>query len=70
MRNKRRVDVLPSTNGKARMFRVGILKFMDSYNFMTMSLDKIANVYQVKGCILMSTLRMRIAIIINWAIYQ
>ena len=47
--NKRRVDVLPITNGKAGMFRVGILKFIDSYNFMAMSLDKIANVYQVKS---------------------
>ena len=47
--NKRRVDVLPSTNGKARMFRVSILKFIDSYNFMTMSLDKMANNYQVKS---------------------
>ena len=40
---------MPSTNGKARMFKVGILKFLDSYNFMTMSLDKMANVYQVKS---------------------
>ena len=47
--NKRRVDVLPSTNGKARMFKVGILKFLDSYNFMTVSLDKMAYVYQVKS---------------------
>ena len=30
------------------MFTVGILKFIDSYNFLTMSLDKMANVYQVK----------------------
>ena len=34
------------------MFRVGTLKFIDSYNFMTMSLDKMANVYQVKSKIL------------------
>ena len=47
--NKRRVDILPSANGEARMFKVGILKFIDSYNFMTMSLDKIANVYNVKS---------------------
>ena len=40
------VDVLPSTNGKARMFRVGILNFIDIYSFLKMSLDKIANVYQ------------------------
>ena len=31
------------------MLTVGILKFIDSYNFMTMSLDKMANVYQVKS---------------------
>ena len=36
-------------NGKASTFRVGILKLIDSYNFMKMSLDKIANVYQVKS---------------------
>ena len=47
--NKRRVDVLPSTNGKARIFKVGILKFIHSYNFMTMSLDKMAKVFQVKS---------------------
>ena len=28
--SRRRIDILPSTNGKARMFRVGILKFLDS----------------------------------------
>ena len=54
------------------MFRAVILKFIDSYNFMTMSLDKMANVYQlkVKHYILMSNLRMRIAVLITWVIYQ
>ena len=47
--DNRRVDVLPSTNGKARMFRVGILKFIDSYSLMTMSLGKIPNVYGIKS---------------------
>ena len=48
--NSRRViDILPSTNGKARMFRVGVLKFIDSYSFLTMSLDKMAKVYNVKN---------------------
>ena len=41
--------VLPSTNGKARIFRVCILKFVDSYIFMTMPLDQMAIVYQVKS---------------------
>ena len=47
--SKRRVDILPSTNGKARMFRIGVLKFIDSYSFMTMSLEKMANIYGVKS---------------------
>ena len=46
---RRRLNILPSTNGKARMFRVGILKFIDSYSFRTMSLDKMAKVYNVKN---------------------
>ena len=28
--SRRRIDILPSTNGKARIFRVGVLKFIDS----------------------------------------
>ena len=47
--SRRRIGILPSTNGKARMFRVGILKFIDSYSFLTMSLDKIAKVYSIKN---------------------
>ena len=34
---KRRGDVLHSTNGKAGLFRVSTLKFIDSYSLMTMS---------------------------------
>ena len=47
--SRRRIDFFPSTNGKARMFRVGILKFIDSFSFLTMSLDKIAKVYNIKN---------------------
>ena len=47
--SRRRIDILPSTNGKARMFRVGILKFIDIYSFLTTSLDKIAKVYNIKN---------------------
>ena len=59
----KRVDVLPSTNSKARMFGVGILKSKDSYSFITMSLDKMANVYgiKVKHYILINTLQIKIA---------
>ena len=46
---KRRVDVLPCTNGKARMFGVGILKFIDSYSFMTPSLDKMDTVSGIES---------------------
>ena len=31
------------------MFRVGVLKFIDSYSFLKMSLDKMAKVYNVKN---------------------
>ena len=47
--SRRRIDILPSTNGKARMLRVGALKFIDSYSFLTMSLGKMAKVYTVKN---------------------
>ena len=47
--SKRRVDVLPNTNGKARMFRAGMLKFIDNYSFITMSPDKLANAYNIKS---------------------
>ena len=47
--SSRRIDILPNINSKARMFRVGILKFIDSYSFLTMSLDKIAKVYNIKN---------------------
>ena len=47
--SRRRIDILPSTSGKARMFRVGILKFIDSYSFLTMSPDKMAKVYNIKN---------------------
>ena len=47
--SRRRIDILPSTNGKARMFRVGVLKFIDNYSFLTMSLDKMPKAYNVKS---------------------
>ena len=46
---RRRIDILTSTNGKARIFKLGILKFIDSYSFLTMSLDKLAKVYNKKN---------------------
>ena len=47
--SRRRIDILPSTNGQARIFGVGVLKFIDSYSFLTMSLDKMAKAYNVKN---------------------
>ena len=35
--SRRRIDISPSTNGNARMFRVVVVKFIDSYSFLTMS---------------------------------
>ena len=54
------------------MFRVGVLKFLDSYSFLRMSLDEMAKVYNVKNKTLCpyEYLKMRIAIIINQAIQQ
>ena len=43
------IDGLPSFNGIARVIRVGVLKFIDSSSFMTMSRDKSANVYGIKS---------------------
>ena len=72
--SRRRIDILPSTNSKARMFRVGVLKFIDSNSFLTMSPDKMAKFIRepgsqirlkIKHYILMNTLKMIIAIIIN-----
>ena len=47
--SRRRTDILSSTNGKARTFRVGVLKIIDSYSFLTMSLDKMAKVYNLNN---------------------
>ena len=48
-KSRRRIDILPSNNGKARILRVGVLKFIDTNSFLTMSLDKMAKVYNVKN---------------------
>ena len=47
--SRRKLDILPSTNIKARMFRVGKLKFIDNYSLLTMFLDKIAKVDNIKN---------------------
>ena len=47
--SRRKNDILLSSNSKARMFSVVVLKFIDSYSFSTMSLDKMAKVYNVKN---------------------
>ena len=45
--NQRKTKALPCGNGKTRNFRVGILKFMDSYNFKGTSICKIAEIYSL-----------------------
>ena len=38
---------IPLAAGKSKMFSIGCLKFLDSYNFLAMPLDQMAKVY---GC--------------------
>ena len=45
--DKRKVDNIPLAAGKSKMFNIGCLKFLDSYNFLAMSLDQMAKIY---GC--------------------
>ena len=45
--DKRKVDSIPLAAGKSKMFSIGCLKFLDSYNFLAMPLDQMAKLY---GC--------------------
>ena len=45
--DKRKVDSIPLAAGKSKMFSIGCLKFLDSYNFLAMPLDQMAKIY---GC--------------------
>ena len=45
--DKRKVDNIPLAAGKSKMFTIGCLKFLDSYNFLAMPLDQMAKIY---GC--------------------
>ena len=45
--DKRKVDNIPLAAGKSKMFSIGCLKFLDSYNFLSMPLDQMAEIY---GC--------------------
>ena len=44
---KRKVDNIPLAAGKSKMFSIGCLKFLDSYNLLAMPLDQMAKIY---GC--------------------
>ena len=46
--DKRKVYSIPLAAGKSKMFRIGCLKFLDSYNFLAMSLDQMAKIYGFK----------------------
>ena len=41
------MDNIPLAAGKSKMFSIGCLKFLYSYNFLAMSLDQMAKIY---GC--------------------
>ena len=45
---KRKVDNIPLAAGKSKMFSIGCLKFLDSYNFLAMPLDQMAKIYHCK----------------------
>ena len=45
--DKRKVDNILVAAGKSKMFSIGCLKFLDSYNFLAMPLDQMAKIY---GC--------------------
>ena len=45
--DRRTVDSIPLDAGKSKMFSIGCLKFLDSYNFVAMPLDQMAKIY---GC--------------------
>ena len=46
--DKRKVDNIPLVAGKSKMFSIGRLKFLDSYNFLAMPLDQMAKIYRCK----------------------
>ena len=45
--DKRKVGNIPLAAGKSKMFSIGCLKFLDSYNFLAMPLDQMTKIY---GC--------------------
>ena len=46
--DKRKVDNIPLAAGKSKMFSIGCLKFLGSYNFLAMPLDQMAKIYGYK----------------------
>ena len=45
--DKRKVDNIPLAAGKSKIFSIGCLKFLDSYNFLAMPLDQMAKIYHI-----------------------
>ena len=45
---KRKVDNIPLAADKSKMFSIGCLKFLDSYNFLAMPLDQMSKIYHCK----------------------
>ena len=46
--DERKVDNKPLAAGKSKMFSIGCLKFLDSFNFLAMPLDQMAKIYGLK----------------------
>ena len=45
---KRKVDNIPLADGKSKMFSIGCLKLLDSFNFLAMPLDQMTKIYHSK----------------------
>ena len=49
LNNDKKVDIIPLAAGKSKMFNIGCLNFLDSYNFLAMPLDQMAKIYGCKN---------------------
>ena len=46
--DKRKVDNIPLADGKSKLFSIGCLKLLDSFNFLAMPLDQMTKIYHCK----------------------
>ena len=51
-KDKSKVDNIPLAAGKSKIISIGCLKILDSYNFLAMPLDQMAEIHHCKTKIL------------------